>query len=136
MTTAEDNPSDWFALAAERLRAADALRAAIGVTPSTVELLQEAVERFLKGYLVAKGWRLKKIHNLATLLDEAVAIDRRFEAFADLCERLTAQFWAQHYPGGDLEGVGDDYDDLRRSADGLIELIRHECPGFFPDHPA
>jgi hypothetical protein len=24
MTTAEDNPSDWFMLAAERLRAADA----------------------------------------------------------------------------------------------------------------
>lgn len=127
MRTAEDNPSDWFMLAAERLRAADTLRAATGVTPSTVELLQEAVERFLKGYLTSKGWRLKRIHNLATLLDEAVAIGRRFESFADLCERLTAQFWAQHYPGGDLDGVGDDYDDLRRSADSLIQLIREVC---------
>jgi hypothetical protein len=73
--------------------------------------------------LIAQGWELRKIHNLAALLDYAVEFDRRFKDFAELCESLTAQFWAQHYPREDLEDVGSDYDDLRKQADGMIELI-------------
>ena len=45
------------------------------------------------------------------------------KSFADLCESLTAQFWAQHYPGGDLTDVGTDYDDLRSQAEEMIALI-------------
>ena len=86
-------------------------------------MLQESLERFLKGYLIARGWELRKIHNLSTLLDHAVEFDKRFKEFAELCESLTAQFWAQHYPGDDLEDVGADYDELREQAGDLIALI-------------
>lgn len=123
MKTAETNPDDWLLLAKERLDAADALYQARGACYSAVELLQEAVERYLKGFLVAKGWPLRKIHSLSTLLDAAIEKDSRFKSFADLCESLTAQFWEQHYPGGDLSDVGKDYDDLRRQAGDLIQLI-------------
>ncbi|MCX6917228.1 MAG: hypothetical protein NT167_30020, partial [Verrucomicrobia bacterium] len=57
---------DWFLLGRERLEAADAVRGACGVCNSAVELLQEAIERYLKGYLVATGWPLQRIHNLST----------------------------------------------------------------------
>lgn len=110
-------------LARERLEAADVLFAALGARFSGVELLQEAVERFLKAYLISKGWELLKIHNLSTLLDHAVSHDEQFKAHADLCENLTAQFWAQHYPGDDLSEVGADYPVLRKQAEQLIELI-------------
>jgi hypothetical protein len=46
--TDETNPNDWFLLGRERLEAADAVRGARGVCNSAVELLQEAVERYLK----------------------------------------------------------------------------------------
>ena len=92
MRTDETNPNDWFLLGRERLEAADAVRSARGVCNSAVELLQEAVERYLKGYLVGTGWPLQRIHNLSTLLDTAVQRDARFKSFADLCEGLTAQF--------------------------------------------
>ena len=88
-----------------------------------MELLQEAIERYLKGYLVATGWPLQRIHNLSTLLDAAVQQDVRFKSFADLCEGLTAQFWEQHYPGGDLADVGADYDVLRSEAAKMVSLI-------------
>jgi HEPN domain-containing protein len=88
-----------------------------------VELLQEAVERYLKGYLVSTGWPLQRVHNLSTLLDAAVQRDARFKPFADLCEGLTAQFWEQHYPGGDLADVGADYDLLRAEAAKMVSLI-------------
>lgn len=124
MITDETNPQDWFLLAKERLAAADALRKAIGPSLSGVELLQEALERFLKGYLIGRGWPLRKIHNLSHLLDVAIAYDVQFKTYADLCENLTAQFWAQHYPGDDLTDVGADYDELREKATGLIFLLQ------------
>ena len=49
----ETSPADWFYLAQDRLHAADVLWAANGLTASGIELLQEAVERYLKGYLIA-----------------------------------------------------------------------------------
>jgi HEPN domain-containing protein len=86
-------------------------------------LLQESVERYLKGYLIGTGWSLQKLHNLSTLLDFAVQREPRFKQFADLCETLTTQFWAQHYPGGDLTDVGADYDALRQDVEALITMI-------------
>jgi HEPN domain-containing protein len=126
MKTDEKNPQDWLFLARERLQAADALFLSLGVTYSGVELLQESVERFLKAYLISKSWELQKIHNLSTLLDHAVALDERFKDHADLCESLTVQFWAQHYPGDDLSEVGFDYPELRQMAGELIALIERE----------
>lgn len=126
MKTDEKNPNDWLFLARERLRAADALFQSLGSTYSGVELLQEAVERFLKAYLISRGWELQKIHNLSTLLDHAVLFDVRFKVHADLSENLTVQFWAQHYPGDDLSEVGVDYPELRLLAGELIKLIEAE----------
>lgn len=91
-----------------------------------MELLQEAVERFLKAYLISKGWELQKIHNLSTLLDFSIPFDDRFKIHVDLSENLTVQFWAQHYPGDDLSDVGLDYPELRDQAGKLIELIEAE----------
>jgi HEPN domain-containing protein len=87
-------------------------------------LLQESIERYLKGYLISRGWELRKIHSLSTLLDHAVHYDEEFKAHSDLCENLTAQFWAQHYPGDDLSEVGEDYSQLRSQAAELIRLIK------------
>jgi HEPN domain-containing protein len=122
--TSENSPRDWLFLAEERLRAADALFAQEGATLSGVELLQEGVERFLKAFLLSRGWTLRKVHDLAYLLDECVARESRFDEFQDLAESLTEQFWAQHHPGGDLTGVGSDYATLRADAGRLVALVR------------
>jgi HEPN domain-containing protein len=126
MKTDETNPHDWLILARERLTSADALFQSLGATLSGIELLQEAIERFLKGFLISKGWKLQKIHNLSTLLDQAVSFDEQFKTHADFCENLTVQFWAQHYPGDDLSEVGLDYEILRKQAGQLVALIERE----------
>jgi hypothetical protein len=79
MRTDETNPNDWFLLGRERLEAADAVRSARGVCNSAIELLQEAVERYLKGYLVGTGWPLQRIHNLSTLFGCCRAARRPFQ---------------------------------------------------------
>jgi HEPN domain-containing protein len=128
MKTDEANPQDWFLLARERLSAADVLYAQSGSTYSGIEILHEAVERYLKGFLIAKAWRLRKVHDLTLLKDEAQKFESRFEEFDDLCESLTEQFWAQHYPGGDLSTVGSDYQTLRQQTGELVELIHTLVP--------
>jgi len=125
MKTDENNPQDWLFLAKERLESADALMVQRGSSYSVVELLQEAVERYLKGYLVSRGWKLERIHDLAPLVEAAALFDPRFAAFDELAYSLTEQFWAQHYPGGDLTDVGSDYDTLRQQAKDLIMLIEN-----------
>jgi len=34
--------------------------------------LQQAVEKFLKAFLLSKGWKLRRVHDLNTLLDDAL----------------------------------------------------------------
>jgi len=123
LKTDENNPLDWLCSARVRLRSADLLYPIEGVTESVIELLQEASERFLKAYLLSHGWKLRKIHDLGALVAEAVSLDPRFAEFGDFADSLTDQFWAQHYPGGDLTEVGRNYPALRQSLEEMIQII-------------
>ncbi len=123
MITREDDPADWQFLGRERLTSADALFSANGSSLSGVELLQEGVVRYLKGYLVSRGWRLERIHVLNRLLEVAAQFDPRFARFQPRAASLNEQFWAQHYPGDDLTEVGADYETLRQQAGELAVLI-------------
>ena len=60
--------------------------------------LQQAVEKYLKAYLLLKGWKLKKIHDLEALLDEAVKYNTGFEKFRKLCQRITGYYLIERYP--------------------------------------
>lgn len=128
----ENDPADWFYLAADRLRAADLVWKQDGLTPSGIELLQEAVERYLKGYLIAKGWKLLKTHDVDKLLTDAEKYDAAFGRYHLFAEELTEDFFAQHYPGEDWETVGQNYPRLRKQAGELVVLIEQSLPRYFP----
>lgn len=129
MRTFEDNPQDWYMLAFERLKAADAVFDSFGnATFSVVELLHEAVERFLKGFLIAHGWKLKRTHNLVDLIVDAQEFDPQISSLKLMAESLTEQFFAQHYPGSDLAELGADYAMLRQETDRLLTLIGLKNP--------
>ena len=108
------------------MESADALVESRGICLSAVELLQESVERYLKGYLISRGWKLERIHDLNRLLDLSIDHCTGFSLFIPLAQSLTEQFWAQHYPGDDLSEVGFDYPELRQQAGELIDLIETE----------
>ena len=130
--TDDKNPADWFAFAEERLRGADVLRQSEGVNALGIEALQEAMERYLKGFLIAKGWALVKTHDLERLVKEASQFDNRFAAFQPFANELTEDFFEQHYPGGDMTQVGQNHDTLRRQAGEMIDLIHQSLPQYFP----
>ena len=128
--TKANDPFDWFAFASERLKAADSLWNHEGLTSAGIECLQEAMERYLKGYLIAMGWRLIKTHDLKLLVEEARKRDSRFSQFGRLAEELTADFFAQHYPAA-ISPCRQNYETLRGQAGELVALIRESLPKYF-----
>jgi len=60
--------------------------------------LQQALEKYLKGFLIRKGWRLERIHDLEDLLDHAIDYDSTLEVFRSLCQEVTEYYIEERYP--------------------------------------
>ena len=60
--------------------------------------LQQALEKYLKAFLLEKGWELQKTHTLYTLLDYAIEFNSRLEDFRSLCELATGYYLTERYP--------------------------------------
>ncbi len=90
-------PRDWFAKDAKDLRRVEALLA-IDDDEGAGFHLQQAAEKYRKGYLLGRGWQLKRTHDLDVLLDEASAHDPHFETFREAC-RFAGEFYvSERYP--------------------------------------
>lgn len=60
--------------------------------------LQQSLEKYLKAFLLGKGWKLRKIHELDTLLEFAVEFDARLEEFQGFSETVTGYYYTERYP--------------------------------------
>jgi HEPN domain-containing protein len=90
-------PRDWFKKAEEDLKAAEILlkEESLGIAGF---LLQQAVEKYLKGYLLSRGWELKRIHDLVDLLNAVVTYDKSFEIYRSTCQQITEYYTEERYP--------------------------------------
>ena len=91
-------PDDWFARGKADLSAADILLRNKGDPQVAAALVQQGVEKYLKGWLLSKGWRLARVHDLQRLLDDAVAYEKKLARHYRLCEKLTAFYFVDRYP--------------------------------------
>jgi len=115
---------DWF-----RIGEKDLVRVQRALEDGDPELagfcLQQAVEKFLKGFLLSKGWKLRRIHDLKALLDDAAVYDPSLEEFRPACQRISRYYMLERYPlmiggGPTLEEVRDALEAVR----GLIERVK------------
>ena len=60
--------------------------------------LQQAVEKWLKAFLLHHGWQLERTHDLDQLLDEAVLHEPGLKRFRAMCSRVK-YFITARYPG-------------------------------------
>jgi HEPN domain-containing protein len=90
-------PEDWKSVAKK-----DFDRVCRNLNEDDVEaaafFLQQALEKYLKAFLLERGWELKKIHTLSTLLDYAVEYTPHLEKFRDLCDRASDYYFTERYP--------------------------------------
>ena len=90
-------PEDWFRIGNKELERAKNLFNLSDLEGAGFNI-QQAVEKYLKGYLLSKGWKLKKIHDLEPLLNEAIPHDPSFEEFRAACLKVTEYYVEERYP--------------------------------------
>lgn len=92
--------------------------------------LQQSLEKYLKAFLLQRGWKLKKMHNLDTLLDDAVKYDANLETFRNLCERVSGYYFLERYPSLSEEGlIFKDIENDLEEAKKFIETLFNESRG-------
>jgi HEPN domain-containing protein len=128
VTSRQDSlyPADWRTVARQDWHRIHVLLAD-GDGDGAGLFLQQAVEKFLKAYLLTKGWKLRKVHTLQSLLDEAASHDGTLMSFRALCERVSAFYIAERYPS--LGGGGLEAEDVRKFLPEARALVR----ALFPD---
>ena len=91
---------EWLERANDDLRAAELLLQQTELSNIVAFHAQQAVEKYLKGFLVAFGIKPKKIHTTATLTKQCAEINRQFRDFVDKCKMLDRYYIPPRYPVG------------------------------------
>jgi len=92
--------SEWFVRGDHDIETAQLLYDERGHTDTIGYHIHQAVEKYLKGYLVFHGKRYPKIHELDTLLHLISRFDTKFDVLIDFCEKATAYYIEDRYPPG------------------------------------
>lgn len=117
---------EWFEKARHDLEAVDDILKGSGHADVAGVLLQQSIEKYLKGYLISKGWKLVKTHDLKQLLDEVVKHNSAFGKYYDLLDMLTEYYFEEKYPLGEIEvSLGEVKDNLKE-AKKLINVIKQD----------
>lgn len=83
---------------------------------------QQAVEKFLKAFLLAQGWKLARTHDLEALLNDALHYDASLEPYRAACQKITAFYMAERYPHVAADELTDD--DVRGSWVQILPLVQ------------
>ena len=94
--------SEWFERGQHDIETAQLVYDEQGYTDSIAYHIQQAIEKYLKGYLVLHGKKPPKIHELDTILNHIRLFDSSFTDFLDLCEKASRYYIENRYPPGPL----------------------------------
>ena len=97
MRRESDLPDDWFEKAQREMRRVEVLLADDDIEGAGFHL-QQAAEKYLKGYLLGRGWKLRRTHDVEVLLNEALAYDERFEDYLDVGILIREFYVEVRYP--------------------------------------
>ncbi len=121
-------PAEWFAQGDLDVQAAEILLTQNGPLAIAAFHLQQAIEKYLKGYLLFTGHPLRRIHDLEILLQQAASQDTNFAQFLAACQRITEYYIEARYP----IGVATSFQQADLQADldttrALIALIQRKA---------
>ncbi len=116
-------PKDWFDKAVKDLWRLDVLLAG-GDLGGAGFHLQQAAEKYLKGYLLSKEWELERTHDLDKLLNFASSFDARFDEFRVACNFIEEFYTEQRYPFIPSPAPSrEDFDAVRKKIEEMIAFI-------------
>lgn len=87
--------------------------------------VHQAVEKYLKGFLISRDWKLKKIHDLELLVTEAMFFNDEFQKYLDLGRKLTAFYYEERYPPGPITYYSkEEIEEILEIADEIINELK------------
>ena len=113
---------EWFERGRHDIETAQLLYDEQGYMDSIAYHIQQAIEKYLKGYLILNGQKPPKIHELDTLLNHTLCFDDSFNSFLELCEKASRYYIEDRYPPGPI--VQYEYNEIKADLDKAWELIR------------
>ena len=113
---------EWFERGRHDIDTAQLLYDERGYADIIVYHIQQALEKYLKGYLVLRGKKPPKIHELDTLLNQVVVFDKSIINFLELCEKASRYYIEDRYPPG--PPVDYEYDEIKTDLKKAWELTR------------
>ena len=114
--------ADWYRFAAEDLAAAKELHHERGYFfHQTCLLCQQSAEKYLKAFLLSRGWKLARTHELSRLVTECFDYDESFEVLYPPCELLNGYIITGRYPG-DLPFESTTTEDAKRAIHAALEV--------------
>jgi len=89
--------------------------------------VHQALEKYIKGYLIYNGWELEKIHDIVKLLKEAAKYDDSFKGFVGFARAVTRFYFESRYPVGyDTDYTKEEMQEVIDRANDLISLIKEK----------
>ena len=118
---------EWFDKADEDLGVAEHLRKEHAFPAPICAHAHQAVEKYLKGFLVLRGHDIKdefKIHNLVKLYEYAHALDERFnDTVKESCFTLNRYYIEARYPADMPEYPWKEVEGAVNAAKGVQKVI-------------
>lgn len=118
-------PKDWIEKAKKDLHRVRVLLADDDTEGAGFHL-QQAIEKYLKGYLLSKGWKLEYVHDLVKLLNNVKDYDSSFEDFRALCEQVTEYYIPGCYPLFEKASTIEEIEQALRKTEELVNKIGAE----------
>ena len=81
------------------------------------------MEKYLKGYLIYHGWKLKKTHDLTRLVADLASYDRSFEPHFDRLQRISEYYLEERYPP--LPSASPSVEEMEASLHVVEQLAQH-----------
>lgn len=93
--------TEWFQRGDREIETAQLLYDEDGYTDAIAYHIQQAIEKYLKGYLVLSGQKPPRIHDLDTLLNLVATFEPDlYPPYIELCEKATRYYIEDRYPPG------------------------------------
>ncbi len=112
---------EWFERGRHDMETALLIYEQDGYTDSIVYHIQQAIEKYLKGYLVLRGRKPPKTHELDALLNHVAIFDDGFGDFLELCEKASRYYIDGRYPPGPPAQY--EREEIKADLDEALKLI-------------
>lgn len=117
----------WFKKGSHDLEDARRLLDGDGYTDTICFLCQQAVEKYLKGYLVAKNINPRPLHQLEELAKDCVRFEKRFLDFLDEYRVMTRYYIETRYPPlVPIEYTKEEAEKAVRTAEEIIKFVKNK----------